>query len=234
MRTAANNRDLDYPGPEGRGGRVVLWDWTTRALIPLSLAGCIVPVDLRVEGQPGDRSAPPGDADCPEGERVNPATNACEPCVGGEPRDACPCQFVGRPGEFPICEGPEADFTCAPSCEGNIEDCNAYAVIAWQPRVKDCDLLRACCASLQAAGEPSEPCCEPGFSLFCIETGEDPDWPFIPLCLQGYTCCGTDCTDDSDCDTDTQTCQDNRCAPGCDPVLEYCHDDGTTCECRAW
>jgi len=205
-----------------------------RAIIPLSVAGCIQPVDLRNPALAGDGEAVPGDADCAVGERVNPAIDACEPCLGGAPRSICPCQYVGQPGPFPICEGPEADFICAPACEGGIADCNAYAEIEWQARVNDCALLRICCASLRAVGDPSLPCCAAGLSLFCIESGDDPDWPFIPLCLQGYTGCGPECSDESDCDTSYQTCQDNRCAPGCDPVLEYCHDDGSACECRAW
>lgn len=207
--------------------------WSLGAVLPLSLAGCTNTIDLRLPVSAGDGNlSTSGDAACGPGRRVDPETGICEPCTRDDPRTKCPCDFWSGPGDFPYCEGDDAVVHCIHLCNGNISSCNAYTEIEDQPWVSDCDLFRACCDSLRQ-DPTSEPCCPPGESLLCFfSTGPEP-WTNAFYCLSNQAC-ETPCSEQTGCDRPFQTCQDDKCWPGCDPATEFCDLIGTGYECRFW
>lgn len=224
------SRHLDYDRDVHEVSRLLM----TAELLIVSLPGCIQDVDLRDPALLGDRNAGSsgGDAACGANERLDPnapSTSACAPCTYVDPTTVCPCDYDASPAPFPVCEGPEGDFTCDTICTGDKSRCNAYREIQGVGRVRDCALLRECCDLLAASG--ATPCCQPDEVLFCFEGSGTDQWHYSFLCLS-TACCGTVCSSDLGCDTTFQTCQDNRCVPGCDVASEYCHSDASGCICR--
>jgi hypothetical protein len=214
----ASDAAFDYPGD-------IVWRPSAAGLLPVSLAGCLQTVDLRV---------PPGDHDsvavCAVGERINPDTDACAPCVALDPDALCPCGYDAAPAPFPACAGPFGEVSCHGPCVGDVTACSGVTERDGSWLARDCGLLRDCCGDL-AVDPLSTTCCAADESLLCLSgTGELP-YPFIFLCI-GTSCCATSCDTSSDCDTSFQTCKDDRCVPGCDIAREFCLDDGFQCECR--
>lgn len=202
------------------------------ALLPLSLCtslgvttGCIRTLDLR-----GPEGSNPTDHPCPPQSRVDPQTGLCAPCIDTDPHEVCPCGFEAEPAPFPACEGPYGTFTCHEACEGDVTVCAAYEEVDGFVAVSDCTQLYDCCERL-AASSGSTPCCEPNESLVCLLGSGVPPFPYTFRCLS-TACCEKDCSSPDDCDTTFQTCQDNRCVPGCDTTRELCLHDGDQCECR--
>lgn len=223
--TTAIVRGLDYPHlPVKLAG-------TTLVLAPVCLAGCIDVIDLRAPAGDEDGRATGDTAGCLAGERIDPQRGECAPCTYTDPRTVCPCGFTSQPGDFPLCDEPDADFICTPSCSGDVSACTAYRINEGTVQVSDCELLRQCCAAL-ANDASATPCCVEHHSLLCFRGTGPAQWPFTFQCVNN-ACCEAGCVDDGDCDTAYQTCNNNRCVPGCHPPSAYCFADGVDCECRA-
>jgi hypothetical protein len=193
------------------------------ALLYLPLCSCTVQsVDLR--GVEVKESA----THCAAGERFDPATEACAPCVAREPHPAvaCPCSYTYVDGEFPICKG--QDYVCE-ACTGDINSCSAFNPVsgtAW-----NCGLLIQCCDQL-LADPGSQPCCPGGGQVVCTPTDYQGQYDFA--CAGSACCTGVACPNgNGDCES-WQTCdgESGTCTPACEPEVETCCQD-CGCECRA-
>jgi len=169
------------------------------AAIAASLVGCIEQtIDMRARS-----SVTPPEPSCPDGQRQNPASGVCEPCVLMQPlaEDVCPCAFHGIALDFPYCAGEGAAYECLP-CTGGIARCRTFN--AALGTTSSCALLAACCAQLESS-PGAVPCCALGAQLNCIETNN--------LGQYAVSCVAETC-----------------CTPACQSEVEYCcRDCGCVC-----
>lgn len=213
----------------GRGRLGYRWDAhmrqqrLTAIVLAATAAACVEQViDLRP-------SAPQA-LECEAGERLDPESERCAPCVvrSPGPDEECSCGHVYLPGPFPYCEHSDAYYECS-ACQGDITACSSYAAL--EPTAEDCRRLRACCAELEdSAG--STPCCAPSETVFCEIDSISRHLVF--QCV-GPSCCeGNPCEDAGGCEP-WQVCDpvSQRCLPPCHPDRQYCCETcGDGCECR--
>jgi len=205
-------------------------DWTWILLAGICAPGCLQTIDLRGPiGSQGDEQLGDTDTTCTDGERRNPETGGCEPCIIDEPDPtlACPCSFTFQPAPFPYCDLPTASYQCDSPCTGDISACNGYDPS--DGSIRDCIQFWHCC-QLLAANPEAQPCCPTGTKVFCEPT-PGLHWPNSFQC-RPYDCCETGCFSDIDCDSTFQTCRGGNCVPGCRPTSEQCVVDGTVCACQ--
>ncbi len=202
------------------------------ALIATASLSCIEQVvDLTVPS--GSSSAV--DERCGWRERINPETGACAPCKyrTPDPAEVCPCGHDYGGGELPYCENDDAYYECRP-CVGGPEACAALELDSafGLGTTRDCSLVIACCDELAAAGAGTEPCCAVDLRLRCaLDSGSVEIGPPVVSCESEPCCRGMPCLGgDTDC-APWQTCDNGRCTPACQPVLEECRSD-LACNCQ--
>lgn len=195
------------------------------AALATGFASCVrVDVDLR----PNTDNEHTGDADvtCAPGERVDPQTGACAPCLFREaPEAVCPCGFTYSPAAFPYCDAPQAYHECEPCpVGGSINDCQTRLD---DGSIRDCALLYVCCQELR---QGPNPCCPTDQALLCYSDDDAGSGGFAYRCLDA-SCCESPCTSPADCAA-FQTCVQGSCTPGCHPDTEYCNRN-CTCTVQA-
>lgn len=193
----------------GAGLAPALWA-AAAAWLAAGSGACIQSVDLRSGS---------GEESCPEGERRDPSTGDCAPCIvaAPPPEQACPCAFELRAAPFPYCEGDDVAYDCTP-CRGDISACRAYDTATHT--TTSCDSIAACCRDLDRDAA-SEPCCPLGTELDCAPSPILGQWTVG--CSDSTCCLGATCADSGDCAV-WQGCDpaSGRCVPACDRTIEYC------------